>query len=239
MLRIAIALIAGILIKIFLSAFFVLTPTLLVGANIIFWIAFSVVLLIHQTEDVHLAHRFRILNGISLNSLFISLGFILAMLRTELNSASYFSKMIKPESSIVVIINKPPQVRENVVRAIAKVIEVVNENQSSLAMGKMMLTFTKDSSSMKLAYGDELIVSGGIKEVEPPKNPEEFNLKRYQAFQNVFHQSYLVSGQWKLLQHEAGIHFTQMFTVCGIIFFKSSKNMSATRMIWLSHQPSY
>jgi competence protein ComEC len=62
--------------------------------------------------------------------------------------------------------------------------------------GNAMVYFQKDSLSKELKYGDEVLVKSRLGELEPPKNPLEFNYKRFLGFDQIYHQQYVVSGTW-------------------------------------------
>jgi len=52
-----------------------------------------------------------------------------------------------------------------------------------------MLNLVKDSFSRRLAYGDVILIRSKIQPLDEPKNPGEFNYKRYQGFHNVYYQA--------------------------------------------------
>tara|TARA_R110002012_G_scaffold208942_1_gene379262 strand:- start:296516 stop:298585 length:2070 start_codon:yes stop_codon:yes gene_type:complete len=62
--------------------------------------------------------------------------------------------------------------------------------------GNAMIYFQKDSLSKVLKYGDQLLIKSRINELETPKNPLEFNYKRFLGFDQVYHQQYITSGKW-------------------------------------------
>jgi competence protein ComEC len=70
------------------------------------------------------------------------------------------------------------------------VIDSAGNEQTCI--GKLAIYFQKDSTLFKtLHYGDILLIKSNYKEASPPQNPYEFNYKRYLAFNNISHQSYL------------------------------------------------
>lgn len=70
--------------------------------------------------------------------------------------------------------------------------------------GKAMIYFEKDSLSERLEYGDQLVVKSRLSELEPPKNPLEFNYKRFLGFDQIYHQQYVSSGKWLKSASEKG-----------------------------------
>ena len=55
----------------------------------------------------------------------------------------------------------------------------------------MLFVNLKDPKPLLLNYGDELIISANYKDVEPPKNPAEFNSKDWLSSQNVYKQAFI------------------------------------------------
>jgi competence protein ComEC len=70
--------------------------------------------------------------------------------------------------------------------------------------GNAMIYFQKDSLAEKLSYGDQLLVKSRLSELEPPKNPLEFNYKRFLGFDQIYHQQYVTSGKWLKLDQNKG-----------------------------------
>jgi len=70
--------------------------------------------------------------------------------------------------------------------------------------GNAMLYFQKDSLSKELKHGDQLFIKSRLAELEPPKNPLEFNYKRFLSFDQIYHQQYITSGKWLKLEDAKG-----------------------------------
>jgi competence protein ComEC len=78
----------------------------------------------------------------------------------------------------------------------AKINQVFLNGEWQDFQGKSMLYFQKDSLSKALQYGDQLLIKSSLSELEPPKNPLEFNYKRFLGFDQIYHQQYVSSGKW-------------------------------------------
>lgn len=66
------------------------------------------------------------------------------------------------------------------------------------ASGKVNLYWPKSELVASLDYGDILIIKGSPREVEPPHNPYEFDLRRFLSFRNIYHQHFVRPGEWTL-----------------------------------------
>jgi competence protein ComEC len=96
-------------------------------------------------------------------------------------------------------ISHPPEIAENSVKARAVMkISCVNglENRENR---KVILIFTKDSSSVRLMPGSRIATATRIFQVSPPSNPYEFNYKAYLAARGIHHQAFVKTDQWKLI----------------------------------------
>lgn len=73
------------------------------------------------------------------------------------------------------------------------------------ASGKVMLYFEMDSAqAAQLKYGDMMVLYLTFAEIDEPKNPNQFDFKRYCRIQNIFHQGYVPRENWKLLNANMG-----------------------------------
>lgn len=208
MFRIALLMIMGIWIYISLYLKGNISSVYFIAAVVCLIICFIIFITIDEIKDHRLSYRLRHFSGVAMNSSLVLLGFSLAWLHTDDNFPSHFSKHLVQNSSLSVTINEPPQIKENVVRAFANVIQVTDSAGNSIPVqGKLMLAFIKDSFSTELAYGDLLLIHKEISEIDPPRNPGEFNLKTHHAFHQIYHQAFLLKYEWKRLAVDQGNFF--------------------------------
>ncbi|MEE4196922.1 MAG: ComEC/Rec2 family competence protein [Bacteroidales bacterium] len=64
--------------------------------------------------------------------------------------------------------------------------------------------FGKDTNMQKLAYGDRLVIEAYINPMVHSGNPHAFNYKKYLAFHEIYHQTFIQPHQFRVLEHEAG-----------------------------------
>ena len=69
----------------------------------------------------------------------------------------------------------------------------------SSSKGKALIYIEKDSLSSKLKFGDKLLIKGNLNVLEPPKNPKEFDYKKYLENRSIYQQGYLASNDWRVL----------------------------------------
>ncbi|SMG34771.1 competence protein ComEC [Marivirga sericea] len=80
---------------------------------------------------------------------------------------------------------------------------LINEKWQNYS-GNAMIYFQKDSLSKRLEYGNQLLIKSSLNELAPPKNPLEFNYKRFLGFDQIYHQQYVRSGKWRKLAESKG-----------------------------------
>ena len=57
--------------------------------------------------------------------------------------------------------------------------------------GKVLWYFSKADFPAPFAYGDQLLIQGSPRELNPPSNPGEFDYKRFLTFKKIYHQQFL------------------------------------------------
>jgi competence protein ComEC len=75
----------------------------------------------------------------------------------------------------------------------AKVLQCTNtSNKLITTTGNVLIYISKNELTSLPNYGDVLMLNANdVREVPPPKNPYEFDYKRYLAFNHIHHQTYL------------------------------------------------
>ena len=136
------------------------------------------------------------ITGFTLNVFVFCFGLALHVSQKDILNSSHFSKYTS--KYIKVRILEPLLERKKSYKGLAEVIEVVDSNgYTQKCIGKLAIYFQKDSSVISgIHYGDILLLKSNYKEAEPTQNPYEFNYKRYLAFNNIYHQSYLHLGDF-------------------------------------------
>jgi competence protein ComEC len=139
-------------------------------------------------------YQFRFIKGIPIIIFFLLFGIKLVQLRTEIYYENHFSK--KVEDIYLVKIAEPPKKKLNTFKIIGEVIEVRHQKKWVPTKGKLLIYIAKDSVSNQLRYGDIILCKSKITGTPAPKNPFEFNYKKYLGFHQIYHQAYLTSQHW-------------------------------------------
>jgi len=202
--RITLALIAGICIEIAADFTLHVSAIILYPAAAIFFLSLVGVFVLSVRQNLENAYRFKIAGGIAISTLLISFGYLLAWFNTERNYPVHFQNYLQPQSTVIATITRPPLTKEKTIRLVGTVTKVINGSNAIPVRGKLLINIPRTQESENVKYGDLLLFNSAIQPLEEPKNPEEFNYKRYQAYHNIYHSVYLKKGEWKIGAHEQG-----------------------------------
>lgn len=204
MVRIAFSFFAGIGAEIFADSILHRSQDVLLLMLLLFGFSLFATLLFVFIQNPERIFRLRVVNGVSLSVLLISFSYILTWFYADKNYANHFQKFLQPESFLVAKIIKPPLEKAKVITVVAEVESVKSKTQTTSTIGNILINILRDSTSDDLKYGDVLVFNSAIQEFDEPKNPEEFSFKLYQSFHNIYHQTFLKTGDWKLVERERG-----------------------------------
>ncbi|WP_443947194.1 ComEC/Rec2 family competence protein [Pedobacter sp. AW1-32] len=191
-LRILIPFIAGILIFYSLAEMWIVKTLWFVVLFVFTWL-FTGAVYYQKLVKLHL-------KGVSsffLNIFFLFFGGALCLLNNETLRSDYFTKT-NYHTLRVYIVNEP-EFNNGIARLKVRTQVAYHENLSVHVSGYLSLAVKLDSlKPLIFNYGDELLLRAKVIEIEPPRNPHEFNYKAWLANQNIFHQAF--TAQNKILK---------------------------------------
>lgn len=188
--RILTPFLAGILAHIYLG---------MGGPFVLFLFVFLFILYFTDFVTVNILGKFnfRVINGIYLSILLFSAGICwTGFFDDRKNETHYLHLENKDKTYYLKIINDPIQ-KEKSVKAEVRLIGFFEKDKMHSLSGKAFMYFRKNEKSLKLNYGDELIVHTNLQEIPSPQNPGEFNYKQYCAFHRIYAQGFADEFSWK------------------------------------------
>jgi competence protein ComEC len=159
-----------------------------------FVILFSMLFIHIAIMKIKTSYQFRFLKGIPLILFFIIAGILLVKMHTEIQFKTHFSKT--NAQHYLIKITDSPQKKSNSVKIVGKVLAVKSKGQWQASTGNLLVYISKTKQATQLNYGDVIICNSKVMETPAPKNPGEFNYKKYLAFHQIYHQTYLSSHNW-------------------------------------------
>ena len=187
--RLTIPLIIGIVIALFLP-----TPQWIgwsiLGISAICFIIFKII----PKYNISLAV------GIAANIFLAASGFLLTSFNIEDASND---KLAGYSGYVIGEISDNPKVKENNV-SIEITVSAIRDNEEWIeTSGHTLLYLEKDSASINLRVGDRIIFSPTLTEIENKGNPEEFDYRRYLAYNMIYSSDFITSDDWQLIDNEA------------------------------------
>ena len=145
--------------------------------------------------------------GIPLSIFLFSMGYQSVFYHNENHNANHFKNVFDtPEEKIIVGIVTDRIEKATNFRLTVAVQKVGNTADSMHLVSGNVLFYLKKDSVLETPpqYGDLILTKAKISEVEPPKNPDAFDFKRYLHFQNIHYQSFIYQDDIKTLAHNRG-----------------------------------
>ncbi len=197
LIRLIIPFIAGVILAIFLPL--PIPYLLLIISSLLIIISIIVFLpkLIYSYKNTWIF-------GILLQSTLFLSAYQFTLLKTEKLSANHFSNYCDSTQFVYAKLVDPIIEKPKSVKAVMEIMSVKRESKWNQTRGKAMIYLFKDSASLHLRYGDELILNANFHDVPPPQNPGEFDYKRFLSFHNINQQAYLKAGDWVKIGRNSG-----------------------------------
>ncbi|MBL7815322.1 MAG: ComEC/Rec2 family competence protein [Saprospiraceae bacterium] len=175
-------------------------------------IASNIILLLSACCTIFLwlkptTYRWRWLFGIPLSIVLFLLGFQSTFYHNELTETNHFKSFLDNTNEKIVLgivtdyVEKPTNHRCTIS------VQQLGSHTDSLhdVSGNLLLYIRKDSlQNSPPQYGDLIVLHAAISEIEPPKNPDAFDFKRYLHFQNIHFQSFAKQENIKILASRKG-----------------------------------
>ncbi len=132
---------------------------------------------------------------------FGALIFTLALLISSLNFPEF--KKIKPGMKGVFLGNviSNPVETENTVKVVVRIKKL---NDSLLENDFKAMVYLRKRNDNKIFYGDDILFYAFLKEPEGPKNPEEFDYKRFLRYKGIDRIAYAGKYDYKILGSSPG-----------------------------------
>jgi len=111
------------------------------------------------------------------------------------------------EQGVVVRLTESPQLRARSLRAVGKVVRVMDKGSISPNEEKVLLYFSlTDSAAAQLQCGDIMAALLRFSTIEEPQNPYQFNFKQYMLARQIRFSSFVEPDSWaRVGHHENGL----------------------------------
>ncbi len=151
--------------------------------------------------------RINYLYGISLSLIFIFIGYTIVTIASETNNESHIIHFDGSDFYTGSIISDP-QIKGDYLR-LKLDVTAIKDSTWHKASGKV-LVYLKLPFEYTPGYGDKLLIKAFPKKVSPPLNPQEFDYRKYLAYNNIHHQHFITGDYWQLLEPASSFSLRRM-----------------------------
>ncbi len=156
------------------------------------------------TISIYIAPKY--LRGLALLLVCVSAGWILAFTKTEKNQENHYINQGEFDYYQAVIQSNPEE-KNKTYKVDATIRAIQRTHQWKATTGKVLLYFNKETNA-KPAYGEVFLIKNMPREVEPPKNPEEFDYKKYLSERGIYRHHFLWGKESLKIGKEAPSRFS-------------------------------
>ena len=118
-------------------------------------------------------------------------------------SQSWYGHFLKPKALLVLTIASSPEQKTKTIRYVAQVAAVIDGQQKHLVSGKIHVYFLRSEKVCNYKYGDTLVVFNQLQLVPAPKNPGEFDYRRYLQRQQICHQLFVGNTTYMVMRNQS------------------------------------
>lgn len=110
------------------------------------------------------------------------------------------------------VITRPAEEKERTWKYEVSVLDVSTNNGWKPATGKVILYVSK-LHEVPFRPGDNLLINGAPRLIPPPSNPGQFDLQKFSAYKNIFHQHFIKDHQLKWIGNKPSNRFLHYATL--------------------------
>ncbi|AUC16986.1 hypothetical protein BTO06_02530 [Tenacibaculum sp. SZ-18] len=158
---------------------------------------------------IFFAHRFkkRLLFIFTGSIIFIFIGITSYFIATPINSKNHYSHFNSQNALIKLEIKEILKENAYNYRYIGRVFQIDDTSVS----GKVILNIAKTKNCDALKHGNIIITKSSFKTISPPKNPYDFNYKKYLKHKGIYHQLYLKNWEITSFEEKTNNPFSVLF----------------------------
>lgn len=156
------------------------------------------------------------ISGVLLNCFFLFAGLMFTFSKDGKNNPNAIAAHYVDSSIVIVKLEEPLSQKPNSYKSLASVQAIQTKDSLFSPNGKIIIYFQKDSSvsistgRQSLAYGSRICFNKNLQPIKNTGNPGSFDYQQYCAFQDIYYQVYLKSGDYQILPTKHRNKFRQL-----------------------------
>ncbi len=134
--------------------------------------------------------------GVCTSMLLLISGYFISQENKHLYRADHFSNFVHDDSFLWAEVIEQPVEKANTFQLLARIRLLGKTDTVFRVSGRIIIYISKDGLEEVPGYGDVIVVNSFWDEIDPPRNPAEFDYKKYLAGRNIYHSLYVGNDQW-------------------------------------------
>ncbi|MBP7103155.1 MAG: ComEC/Rec2 family competence protein [Bacteroidales bacterium] len=152
----------------------------------------------------YIRYKYRIISGCIFIVSFIWIGFFSTYLYVTIKKAPLTISESNQKNLYIGDVIESPLIKTNSVKLIVRIVQYKDSNRWQTSDFNIILFIKKDERAEKIKYGDRLVFYTQAQCIDEPKNPQEFNYKRYLEIKNIHLQGFISHEAWELVDNKKG-----------------------------------
>ena len=149
------------------------------------------------------------LTGITVTVSFAALGAILAWTQDIRNHERWLGNHYQSKQVLIITLQEDPIRKNKSYKALASARWLNDDGTLKKVKGDLIIYFQKDSTIKNYKYGQQLAFQKELQNIQNAGNPGGFDYKRFCLFQDITHQVYLKTNEFRLLPGKDANWFKQ------------------------------
>lgn len=141
-------------------------------------------------------YKWQYVQSFTLQATFISLGMVLTNFYFTQPLNKRQQELLPKNSYWVVRVVDFPVERTKSVKTL---VELQQSAKGEKMKGKVLLYFNKSPKSLRLKYGDVLLIASKLSEIEATKNPDAFDNQKYMHRKGIYYTGYVPNSGWQII----------------------------------------
>ena len=190
-----------------------------------------IAIFIFSSLSLSIKYFYRFIPGLAINLLFAIAGAFVVYNKDITHRKDWIGKYNTDSIAVLATVREPLVEKAKSYKAEASV-EAVNINgEWKNVKGKALIYFSKDSSSLSnLSYGSQVLFYKPLQLIKNSGNPGGFDYKRYNAFQDIYHQVFLKTSEYVITKTTNEVAFQNwLFNVRLVVIKKLQQYIKGDR----------
>jgi len=108
------------------------------------------------------------------------------------------------EYTFIATLTEQPEEKENSVKTVLTIDYIKDSISWQRNSSQVLCYFQKDSLTLNLNLGDQILTKSYLNEIKHTGNPYAFNYKKYLKYKEIYNQCYIKADHYNIIAHDKG-----------------------------------